>query len=121
MRDFRSLNVWRKAHELTLAVYAATRGFPVEERYGLTSQMRRAGSSIATNIAEGCGRDGEREFARFLRIAAGSASELEYQLLLSRDLELLNQSECHHLSDLVVETRRMIAGLLKSLQDDKTR
>ena len=74
MRDFRDLQVWQKAHRLTLDVYRATRSFPTEERYGLTAQLRRSAASIPTNIAEGCGRDGERELARFISIAAGSAS-----------------------------------------------
>jgi four helix bundle protein len=78
MKDFRTLTVWQKAHQLTLAVYKATRGFPKEEMYGLTSQVRRASSSIPANIAEGCGRDGDAELARFFQIAMGSASELEY-------------------------------------------
>jgi four helix bundle protein len=83
MRDFRKLKVWEKSHQLTLSVYEITGGFPDDERFGLTSQMRRACTSIPTNIAEGCGRDGHAELARFLQIAMGSASELEYQLLYS--------------------------------------
>ena len=82
MRDFRSLKVWEKSHRLTLAVYQATMNFPREERYSLTQQIRRASVSIASNIAEGCGRKGAADFARFLQIAMGSASELEYQFLL---------------------------------------
>ena len=88
MKDFRELQVWRKAHELTLAVYQITASFPREELYGLTAQLRRAGSSIAANLAEGCGRNGDAELARFCSIAMGSASELEYHLLLARDLKL---------------------------------
>ena len=89
MRDFRDLQVWQKAHRLVLEVYAATRSFPTDERYGLTAQVRRSAASVPTNIAEGCGRDGERDLARFISIAAGSASETEYHLLLARDLEYL--------------------------------
>ena len=85
MKDFRELKVWRKAHELTLAVYQITASFPREELYGLTAQLRRAGSSIAANLAEGCGRNGDAELARFCSMAMGSASELEYHLLLARD------------------------------------
>jgi len=88
VKDFRELQVWRKAHELTLAVYQITASFPREELYGLTAQLRRAGSSIAANLAEGCGRNGDAELARFCSIAMGSASELEYHLLLARDLKL---------------------------------
>ena len=82
--------MWQKAHGLVLDVYRATAAFPTEERYGLTAQVRRSAASIATNIAEGCGRDGERELARFLAIAAGSASETEYRILLARDLDYLS-------------------------------
>jgi four helix bundle protein len=89
MKDFRELNVWQKAHRQTLAAYAATASFPVEERFGLTSQIRRCSASIAANIAEGCGRRGNGEFHRFLQIAAGSASELEYHFLLAHDLGYL--------------------------------
>ncbi|MHB2017325.1 MAG: four helix bundle protein [Candidatus Xenobia bacterium] len=74
MRDFRSLKVWQKSHQLTLAVYSATKGFPKDELYGLTSQVRRAAASIAANIAEGCRRNGSAELARFCHIAMGSAS-----------------------------------------------
>jgi len=85
MKDFRKLDVWAKAHALTLAIYRVTAGFPTEERYGLTSQLRRACVSIPTNIAEGCGRNSDAELARFAEIAMGSSSEVEYLLLLSRD------------------------------------
>jgi four helix bundle protein len=89
MKDFRQLKVWEKSHELALAIYHITAAFPREETYGLASQIRRAASSIPSNIAEGCGRNGDAELARFCIIARGSASELEYQLLLGRDLKLL--------------------------------
>ena len=89
MKDFRQLKVWEKSHQLALTIYRITASFPREETYGLASQIRRAASSIPSNIAEGCGRDGDPELARFCIIARGSASELEYQLLLGRDLKLL--------------------------------
>jgi four helix bundle protein len=89
MKDFRKLDVWAKAHALTLAIYRVTAGFPTEERYGLTSQLRRAALSIPTNITEGCGRNTDAEFNRFLEIAMGSASETEYLLLLSFDLKYI--------------------------------
>jgi four helix bundle protein len=89
-RDFRELQVWEKAHQLALGVYEATALFPKEEKYGITAQMRRAASSVPMNIAEGCGRLGDAELNRFLHIAAGSARELDYQLLLARDLGMLN-------------------------------
>lgn len=90
MQDYKALKVWEKSHQLTLAVDQATATFPKDELYGLTSQIRRACASIPANIAEGCGGDGGAEFARFLRIAMGSASELDYHLLLARDLNLLS-------------------------------
>jgi len=98
MKDFRQLKVWEKAHQLALAVYKVTKGFPKEELYGLTSQIRRASMSIPTNIAEGCGRNTDAEFARFLQIAMGSASETEYQLLLAHDLEFLTSEQYQKLN-----------------------
>ena len=86
MKDFRDLKAWERAHPLTLAIYRATRAFPREELYGLTSQLRRGATSVSSNIAEGCGRGSDADFARCLQIAMGSASEVEYQLLLARDL-----------------------------------
>ena len=86
MEDFKNLKVWSKAHELTIAIYKRTRTFPVDEMYGLTSQIRRASASIGANIAEGCGRRSDPEMKRFIQIARGSASEVEYHLLLARDL-----------------------------------
>lgn len=88
-RDFRKIAAWRRAHELTLAGYRATGSFPDDERYGLVSQMRRACASISTNVAEGCGRSTNNELSRFIDIATGSASEVEYQLLLAKDLGYL--------------------------------
>jgi four helix bundle protein len=90
MKDFRQLKVWEKAHQLALEVYNATKGFPKEELYGLTSQIRRSSMSIPTNIAEGCGRNTDADFARFLQMAMGSASETEYQLILARDFHTKN-------------------------------
>jgi len=97
LKDFRDLRVWLKAHELTLKVYTETASFPKEELYGLTSQIRRCSASIAANIAEGCGRRGNGEFHRFLQIAAGSASELDYHLLLANDLKFLKQTQYQEL------------------------
>lgn len=86
MKDFRKLKVWEKSHQLTLAIYENTSSFPQSELYGLTSQIRRSAYSIPTNIAEGSGRGSDAELARFLTIAMGSASELEYQLQLACEL-----------------------------------
>jgi four helix bundle protein len=91
MRNFRNLKVWKKAHELVLHVYKLTEEFPREELFGLVSQTRRSAVSVPSNIAEGCGRNSNVELARFLEIARGSASELEYQLLLARDLKFINK------------------------------
>jgi four helix bundle protein len=116
MRDFRSLKVWEKAHELALAIYQATAAFPREEVYGLTSQMRRAAVSVPTNIAEGCGRNTEAELARFLEVAMGSASELEYLLLLAHDLKLLNDLDHARLSAQTEEVKRMLAPFIRTLR-----
>jgi len=93
MRNYKDLQVWEKSHRLTLAVYNSTRCFPSEERYGLTSQIRRACASIPANLAEGCGRRSEGEMARFIQIAMGSGAELSYHLLLARDLGLMKDAE----------------------------
>jgi len=112
VKDFRGLKVWEKAHRLTLEVYKVTRRFPREELYGLTSQMRRCGTSIAANLAEGCGKRGNNEFQRYLQIASGSASELDYHLLLSRDLQFLSAVDYEALSKELVELRKMLTSLI---------
>jgi four helix bundle protein len=118
VQDFRKLKVWEKAHTLTLDVYKASRSFPREEIYGLTSQIRRASVSIGANIAEGTCRRGDVDFARFLQMAAGSASEVEYHLLLARDLNLLEASDYQRLSEKAVEVKRMLASLMQKLRAD---
>jgi four helix bundle protein len=115
MKDFRELKVWQKAHGLTLLIYKVTATYPREEVYGLTSQTRRACASIPANIAEGCGRRGDAEFARFLQIAMGSASELEYHLLLAHDLSFISGAHYERLSADVIEVKRMLASLLQKL------
>ena len=119
MKDFRTLKVWEKAHHLTLVVYKATKSFPKEELYGLTSQIRRSCASIPANIAEGCGRRGDAEFARFLQIAMGSASELEYHLLLARDLNFLNISDYERLASDLTEVKRMLTSFTQKLKTDR--
>src|SRR5215467_9126349 len=109
MKDFRDLKVWEKAHALALACYQITASFPKQEIFGIVSQIRRSGSSIAANIAEGCGRGGNAEFQRFLHMAMGSASELEYHLLLSRDLHFLENEHHDRTQSQVVEVKRMLA------------
>jgi len=116
MENFKDLKVWGKAHDLTLAIYQKTRGFPKEEIYGLTSQMRRASASIGANIAEGCGRRSDPEMNRFVQIARGSVSELEYHLLLARDLGLLKVEEFTDLEAKVLEVQRMLASLSQRLK-----
>ena len=118
MRDFRGLKVWEKAHGLTLQSYQVTSTFPSHEQYGLTRQIRRSSSSIAANIAEGCGRDGDAELARFLQIAMGSASELEYHFLLAKDLTFLPHREFEELTVTVSEVKRMLAAFIKKLRAD---
>jgi four helix bundle protein len=116
MKDFKELKVWAKAHEVTLLVYGENRAFPRGEMYGLTSQLRRAAASVAANIVEGCGRRSDGEFKRFLQIARGSACELEYHLLLARDLKFLNEEHFRKLDGLVAEVERMLTSLVQRLQ-----
>jgi len=119
MKDFHDLKIWQRSHKLTLALYKATNPFPKSEMYGLTSQIRRCSASIPANIAEGCGRNGDLELARFFQIALGSASELEYHLLLASDLDLLAGSEYKNLSKEVVEVKRMLAGFITKRRADR--
>jgi four helix bundle protein len=115
MRDFKRLTVWQKAHRLALDVYRLTSGFPREERFGLTAQLRKSAASVPTNIAEGCGRSGEREFAHFVSIASGSASETEYHLLLAHDLGYLSAHQ-HQVADANVnEVKKMLGALHRKL------
>lgn len=118
MRDYKGLKVWEKSHHLTLKVYRATATFPKSETYGLASQMRRACSSIPTNISEGCGRDGVLELARFLNIAMGSASELSYQVLLARDLDYLGAELHSSLEQDVSEIMRMLSAYLQKIKTE---
>ena len=116
MEDFKDLKVWTKAHQLTLVLYQQTRFFPKDEIYGLTSQIRRASSSIGANIAEGCGRRSDPEMRRFVQIARGSANELEYHLLLARDLQFLTVDEFKDLEARTLEIQRILASLVQRLQ-----
>jgi four helix bundle protein len=116
MNDFKNLKVWQKSYKLTLQVYRSTQGFPREELFGLVSQIRRSASSIGANIAEGVGRKSDGELARFLHIARGSASELEYHLLLARDLQFLPQKNFDELMHVTEEVQRMLASLIQQVQ-----
>jgi four helix bundle protein len=111
VRNYKDLRVWEEAHALTLAVYKATQAFPKDERFGLISQLRRASSSIAANLAEGCGRRSDGEMARFVQIAMGSGSELSYHLLLSRDLGFLSTEAFSDLNEHVELVMRMLSAL----------
>jgi four helix bundle protein len=115
MRNFQELNIWIKSHSLTLKIYSVTQSFPKEEMFGLISQMRRSSSSIPTNIAEGCGRNSNPDFKRFLTMATGSSSELEYQLILCKDLKYLSESNFKELSNELIEIRKMIYSFIKNI------
>jgi len=119
MKDFRDLRVWQKSHHLALDVYKVTSRFPREELYGLTSQTRRCSASIGTNIAEGCGKRGNNEFQRFLQIASGSASELDYHFLLARDLCMMANVDYQRLTRALVELRKMLTALLQKVDSDR--
>jgi four helix bundle protein len=121
MGDFKKLEVWQAAHSLVCEVYRKTGSFPKTEAYGLTAQLRRSAASIPTNIAEGCGRNGDVEFSRFVRISLGSATELEYQLLLSRDVGLLDESIYTELSTQARRIQGMLAGLYRALKPNSAR
>jgi four helix bundle protein len=113
VQDFHKLVVWQKAHAWVLNVYKLTKRFPDDERYGITSQLRRAAASIPANLAEACGRGGQNEFGRFVQIAMGSASEAEYHTLLARDLGYLGRRDYDTLELTIQEMKRMLASLLK--------
>ena len=115
MQDYRNLEVWRRGHALTLKVYGVVRLFPRDEMYGLSSQMRNSSSSIPTNLAEGCGRGSSAELRRFALIASGSASELDYQLLLAKDLEYLEMTQYDTLHDELRSLRRMLHTFVQTL------
>lgn len=115
MKDFRQLKVWEKAHHLTVELYRVTANFPRAETYGLTSQIRRASASICANLAEGCGREGDAELGRFCGMARGSASELEYHLLLAKDLHLLETADYDKLAQETTEIKRMLTALMQKL------
>ena len=119
MKNFRDLHVWHKSHALALASYRATQHFPKHELYGITSQVRRCASSIAANIAEGCGKRGNGEFQRFLGVATGSASELEYHFLLAKDLDLLSADQYAFLNSSVQEVKRMLAALILKVEKER--
>ncbi|MEM7227416.1 MAG: four helix bundle protein [Planctomycetota bacterium] len=113
MQDYQRLRVWQSSHKLTLLIYHLTRSFPDSERYGLSSQIRRSAISVESNIAEGCGRRSNADFARFLNIAFGSANECECQALIARDLGLIDHARYDLVNGLTTDVKRMLSGLLK--------
>lgn len=116
MKDFRDLKVWGKAHQFALKIFNASKLFPKEEQFGITSQLRRASLSIPTNIAEGCGRGSDSDFARFIQMALGSASEVEYLILFCKELDFINGSSYLEFSNDVIEIKKSLTALLKKLK-----
>lgn len=108
MRNFQNLTFWQKSHQLTLRIYTLTNSFPGSERYALGQQMRRSSSSIPSNIAEGCGRNTQVQLKYFLQIASGSISELQYQILLARDLGYISSDQFEFCNEELIEIRKMI-------------
>ncbi len=121
MQDFRSLDVWKAAHDLALSIYKTTNGFPTDERFGLTPQLRRSALSVASNIAEGANRASDRDFARFTALAIGSVTEVEYQVLLARDLGYLNREDSGLLNEKAASVRKMLIRLRQRLLDSARR
>jgi four helix bundle protein len=119
MKDFRTLKVWEKSHRLVLAIYEATKPFPKNELYGITSQIQRAAVSVPTNIAEGCGKDSDAELGRYFKIAMGSSSELEYLLLLAHELGYLIDGQYKQLQANLVEVRKMLNPFIQKLKANR--
>ena len=120
MRNFLHLDVWKKAHALSLDIYQITANFPQTERYGLSSQLQRAAASNGANLAEGCGRETDNDFRRFVQMASGSACEVEYHLILAKDLALIDERSHEALNSKVNEVKRMLVGLSRYLNADST-
>ena len=115
MVDYKKLQIWERSHAIVLEIYKLSKEFPKEELYGLTSQLRRSSVSISSNIAEGCGRNSDAEFARFLVIAMGSAAEAEYQLLLAKDLGYMDDVIYKKLDDELNQIRKMLNAFIKKV------
>ena len=120
MQNYKDLKVWLMAHEFTLGIYQATKVFPREEMFGLTNQLHRAASSIAANIAEGCGRNTQADLARFLQIALGSANESEYFLILAMDLNYLTKANFDTVFKQINETKAMLISLIQKVRNQIT-
>ena len=119
MKDFRDLQIWTRSHAITLEIYRLTQQFPKSETYGLVNQMRRSASSIPTNIAEGCGRNSDKDFARFLDHNMGSGSELEYQLILSHELGYISSEAFTATSSELTEIKRMLNAFIQRLRSNR--
>lgn len=119
MQNYKKLKVWDKAHKFTLRIYEATKSFPKDEIFGLTNQLRRAITSIPTNIAEGTGRKGNVELTRFLHISLGSANEAEYQIFLAKELKYINQNQYKEFFEEISEIKRMLVSLIKKTSNSK--
>ncbi|WP_462254705.1 four helix bundle protein [Ferruginibacter sp.] len=117
MQNYKDLKVWEKAHRFTLEVYQVSAAFPKTETYGLTSQLRRAASSIAANIAEGCGKNSKLDFANYLNISLGSSNEAEYFILLSKDLNYITSENYEILTKLVNEIKAMLIALIAKVRN----
>lgn len=115
MQDYKKLLVWQKAHTLVLKIYEITNTFPQSEQFGLINQLRRAAYSIPSNIVEGCGRGSNKELNRYLQIAFGSANEIEYQMLLSKDLNYISESIYSEIESNIFEIKKMLNGLMKKV------
>ncbi|MFO7523823.1 MAG: four helix bundle protein [Ignavibacteriaceae bacterium] len=114
--DTSKLLVWQKSHELVLKIYEITKEFPIDEQFGLTSQIRRAVVSIPSNIVEGKARGSNKDYNRFLMIARGSLEEVKYQLLLAKDLQYIDEKNYKEVLNLSMETGKLLAGLIKTLE-----
>ena len=120
LKDFRTLSVWQKSHDLTVLIYKETKAFPKEELFVLTSQIRRASSSIGANIAGGCGRDSVGDLSRFLQIAFGSANELDCHLLLARDLDLIEKRNYDHMYEKLLGIKKMLGSLIRKVNSNRS-
>lgn len=120
MVDYKNYKVWQRSHKLVLSIYSVTKKLPKTEQFGLISQMNRAAVSIPTNIAEGCGRETQKELIRFLYISSGSAHELDYLLLVSKELGFLAIEKADNLIQEIDEIKKMLAALIRSIQNSLT-
>lgn len=116
MTDYKNYKVWQRSHKLVLKIYEATLSFPKQEQYNLVSQINRATVSIPTNIAEGCGRETQKELIRFLYIASGSAHELEYLILLSGELNYIKEENTQGLLNEIDEIKKMLFPLIRTIK-----